>query len=346
MKKIAIITIQSLNYGNRLQNYALQEVLNKYGLCKTVYKNNYSIKLSSKIKNYIKILRSKTKADYFSKFNLNIKYETRYIANNKNIAKKYNYFVAGSDQIWNPLFKFNDDIEFLSFANDDQKIAYAASIGLSDLPEEYVDVYKERLKGFKAISMREEAGTKIVKDLTGRTDVMTVLDPTLLLEKNKWNEISKKSKFQPDKPYVFKYILGIDNHEIDLEIEKIAKSKNLEIFDLKENSKGDDRPIGPAEFISLIANSEMVFTDSFHGTVFSLIYECPFYTILRPVQEGYGDMSSRIDTLLNMVNMTNRMVRTVNDIESITCECAFETAKKIIDKKRMESLSFLDKNLK
>lgn len=346
MKKIGIVTIQSMNYGNRLQNYALQEVLKKYGDCYTLYKNKDRIGLKADIRILAHIIRSKTRSDYFSKFNKYIQYDKKTTSSDCEISNQYDYFVAGSDQIWNPLFKFNDDIEFLSFANDDQKIAYAASIGLSELPTEYVDLYEARLKGFKAISMREEAGTRIVKDIIGKTDIVTVLDPTLLLEKEQWDKISKMSKYQPDKPYVFKYILGIDNHEVDLEIEKMAKSKNLEIFDLKENSKGDNRPIGPAEFISLIENSEMVFTDSFHGTVFSLVYERPFYTVLRPAQEGYGDMSSRIETLLNMVNMTNRMVGSSNDIKSIECDCSFEYVRKIINKKRMESLSFLDRNLK
>lgn len=345
MKKIGIVTIQSTNYGNRLQNYALQEVLKKYGNCYTIYKSRECISVKSFIRSWAHVIRSKTKSDYFAKFNRNICYDTKLISSDNCINEHYDYFVAGSDQIWNPLFKFNDEIEFLSFAKSSQKIAYAASIGLSNLPAEYADIYKERLKSFKAISMREEAGTKIVTELTGRTDIATVLDPTLLLEKNKWKKISKKYKYQPSKPYIFKYILGLNNNGIDTQIEDFAKSNNFDIFDLNVNFNGDDRPIGPAEFINLIENSEAVFTDSFHGTVFSLIYERPFYTILRPTQEGYGNMSSRIETLLNMVNMNNRMVRQEDDIKLIPYECSFEYAKDIINKKRDESLEFLERNL-
>lgn len=345
-KTIGIITIQSMNYGNRLQNYALQKVLSEIGICKTFHISKKEIGIKARLKELAHCIRSKTRSDSFTKFNRLIHYETKGLHTDNKICEQYDYFVAGSDQIWNPLFNFNGEREFLTFTESRKKIAYAASIGLSVLPEKYIVPYKEWLSDFSSISMREEAGTQIVQSLTGRTDVTTVLDPTLLLNKQDWNKIRKKSQIQPKKMYIFKYVLGIDNAQIDDAIDKFASEHNMEIFELTDSSKGDNRPIGPAEFVDLIAESEFVFTDSFHATVFSLIYERPFYTIQRPSQVGYGDMSSRIDSLLSMVGLTNRIIKTKEDLYRISDECSFESIKKILEIERHKSMMFIGKSIK
>ncbi len=345
MKRIAIVTIQSMNYGNRLQNYALQEVLKEFGSVKTLQKNSNSIGILAELKKCIHILRSKTRADYFALFNRYIQYDRCILAESPSIAEKYDYFVAGSDQIWNPLFDFNGGRELLTFAKPNQKIAFSASIGLDKLPNEYIEKYKSCLCDFKAISMREDLGTRIVKEITNRSDVISVLDPTLLLSKIEWNRICKKSRFQPKSRYIFKYILGIDNEDIEREINKYALERGLAIFDLKESTKGDKRPIGPAEFVSLIANSDVVFTDSFHGTVFSMIYERTFFTIIRPPQNGYGDMSSRIYSLLKCFNMMDRILYKADEIKNMSDICSFTEMYSILEEQRKLAIEFLKKNL-
>lgn len=346
--RIAIVTIQSINYGNRLQNYALQEELKKYGECKTLHVDKRKVTLLGYIKRSIRLVRGKTKVDMFTRFDQNIDYDRLvYIqeGNNSQLINKFDYFIAGSDQVWNPLFDFIGDREFLTFANKNQKIAFAASIGIDELPEEHKKLYKEYLKDFKAISMRENSGKDIIKEITGRNDIETVLDPTMLLSANEWRRISKRSIYQPSRPYIFKYVLGIEDNDIDNYIEKKALELGYEVFDLKDFSAGDDRAIGPSEFISLIENSELVFTDSFHGTVFSILFHRPFFTLQRQYQKGYGKMSSRLETLLNMIQMEERLVSTVDQLHNLDMNYDFKKADDIINEKREISKLFLQKAL-
>ena len=260
---------------------------------------------------------------------------------NNRLVNSFDFFVAGSDQVWNPLFDFIGDREFLTFAKPEQRIAYAASIGLNQLPSQYHDVFLKRLDGFKAIAMRESSGTKIVQDLTDRNDIVTVLDPTMLLSREQWHSVARKSKYQPTRPYIFKYILGVDNPELDQEIEIKAKELKFAIFELHDFSKSDTRAIGPAEFISLIENSEMVFTDSFHGTVFSLLFHRLFFTVQRPYQEGFGEMSSRLETLLDMVEMRERLVDSVDQYKKVDLLCDFRKADKVLEERKALSKRFL-----
>lgn len=346
MKKVAIVTIQSINYGNRLQNYALSKYLSRYCKCETLYTGEGRNSYLGKIKQKVRALRKKNKVDYFCKFDLNIPY-SKYIVKsegNKELINNYDYFVTGSDQVWNPLFNFIGNREFLTFAKPQQRVAYAASIGINELPLKYVESYRERLSSFRAISVREDSGAKIIEKLIGQ-EVPVLLDPTMLLDKKDWIEVSRKSKYQPKNKYIFKYILGNNNEQYDEWINKIARENQWEIFELNDVDNGDDKAIGPAEFIDLIKNSELVCTDSFHGTVFSILFEKKFITFDRSIQEGFGKMSSRLDTLLKLFDMERYRITKVDDIKSFNFEYNFENINNILMKERKKSEMFIKKAL-
>lgn len=348
MKKVAIVTIQSMNYGNRLQNYALSKYLSKYCLCDTLYSGSTGESAIKRVKKIIRSIRCRDKIDLFAKFNLKIPY-SKYIVrheNNNTLVDYYDYFIAGSDQIWNPYFKFIGEREFLTFAKADQKISYAASIGLDELPKEYFDLFRERLKDFKAISVRETAAAGIIRELLGR-DVPVVLDPTLLLERKEWEKIERKSKLQPSAPYIFKYILGIENEQYNQWIQKIADENGWEIFELRDADKYDNYAVGPSEFISLIHNSELICTDSFHGTVFSLLYEKKFIVFERPSQKGFGQMSSRFDTLLGLTKTERCRIKSDEDLKQFTFEFDNDYVEigKVLNLERDKSDQFLKKAL-
>lgn len=346
MRKVAIVTIQSINYGNRLQNYALSKYLSRYCKCETLYTGEGRNSYLGKTKQKIRALRKKNKIDYFCKFDLNIPY-SKYVVNSENneeLVNSYDYFITGSDQVWNPLFNFIGDREFLTFAKPEQRVAYAASIGISQLPQEYVESYRKRLSYFKAISVREDSGAKIIENLIGQ-EVPVLLDPTMLLDKEDWISVSEKSKYQPKNKYIFKYILGNKNEKYNQWIDKIAKKNQWEIFELNDVDQGDNKAVGPAEFIDLIKNSELVCTDSFHGTVFSILFQKKFITFERAVQEGFGKMSSRLDTLLKLFNMEKYRITTVNDIDNFDFEYNFENVSNILMKERKKSEMFIKKAL-
>lgn len=300
--KAEIITIYSINYGNRLQNYALQEALRKIGV--DVVTNRLANDITKrKIKEIIKALRNKHVSDYFSRFdikNIKFRYSKECVDSNS-----VDYYIAGSDQIWNPNFSFNSDREFLTFAPSKKKIAYAASVGVSELSGEQKTRFKNNLSDFYAISVRENDAADLIYDITEKKPEV-VLDPTMLLTKEEWGKIIQQSKLKVDKPFVAKYFLGIRNKEVEDRIESYASENGCEIIDIT----ADNCPyvIGPAEFVYLLQNSKMNFVDSYHGTVFSILFNKPFYTFARPNEKGYGNMNSRFDTIFSLFPIVDRYV--------------------------------------
>lgn len=169
-KKIAIVTIISENYGNRLQNYALQTVLQDTGFrVETIQRKNISFVLL--IKNYLHYIWKTNNTTQFFKFNKKIKWSKKIWDKDSqliDLGSLYDYFIAGSDQIWNPYYTFTGtDLDFLTFVEDKRRIAYAASFGVSSLPSNKAAKYnKGRLRDFSKISTREDAGADIVFSLT------------------------------------------------------------------------------------------------------------------------------------------------------------------------------------
>lgn len=349
-KSVAIVTIISYNIGNRLQNYALQNYLLSKGFeVKTIPINSQNL-IEKRLKYVIKLLLSfiipKYKSVSWQTFDNKIRWEKYPISNNSEaLVKKYDYFIAGSDQIWNPLFKFNTDREFLTFAHPNQRIAYAASIGISELPKECETHYAEMLKGFSSLSVREDDAAKIIKKLTNRSS-QVVLDPTMLLTREEWKEVSKSSRVHIKYKYVVKYILGIRNSKYDEYIEKKAKELGAKVIDITEYNKQHEAIIGPIEFIYLIANSEKVFTDSFHGTIFSLLFEKSFIVFDRKPQKGTGNMSSRLDTLLSKFDIQEQ--RIVDDLQLVKVppKVDYKKVNDILQKERKIAEEYLREALK
>lgn len=318
--KPAIITINDDgNYGNRLQNYALQEFL-KILLCEVntiwydkkesymlnksmwgwkeiikyiinrkkfrIYVNQYYLKEVIKIFNIRK----------FTKKYINVKYDFN--------IKEYDYFIVGSDQVWNPYFwsKENDhaNIRFLKFAPKEKRIAYAASIAIPSIPKDKEQFFKDSLNEMKAISMREKAGAELVKKLTGR-DVPVVVDPTILLSKEEWQKIELVPEWYHGEKYILTYFLG-NPYPI---IENIAKKNNWKIYNLMDINNLDLYASRVEEFVYLIEHAKLVATDSFHACVFSILMNTPFLVVNRQ-QKGVADMTSRIDTLLELFGYQNR----------------------------------------
>ena len=267
MRKIAILTIVSINFGNRLQNYALQEVIK--GLGYNVYTLNREKKtIFKKIKNRLRKYIRTDRLNNFIQFNkyINWAYETvsvDYIS--PNLSSKYDKFIIGSDQIWNTDFDFITDMDFLPMIEKKKKVSYAASFGVSSLPTNEVKHIGSMLSDIKCISVRENSGVDIVKDSCGR-EAQVVLDPTLLLPVQKWINIEKRPKIKLAHKYLVKYFLG--DSEKDAYIDRIALDNNLQVIDILDSNV----LVGPSEFVYLIHNSEMVCTDSFHASVFSFIF--------------------------------------------------------------------------
>lgn len=340
-KKIAIVTIVTVNFGNRLQNYALQNVLEK------MHCSVYTLRRceeKKEVKDYIKTIAQtvlRTKGSKFKRFNNNIHFAEDVVTRDefpKDLADRYDYFISGSDQVWNPHYNFvAGKCDFLAFAKDNKKISYAASFGVNKIPDERKKEYAENLKSFKAISVREKQGTGIVKELADR-EATVVLDPTLLLDENEWRKVEKKSRCCPKRQFVFVYALGDKNDRFKEKIKQLREK--YEIFDVRSIQKnGKELPVGPSEFLYLLRNAEIILTDSFHATVFSIIFHKRFITFNRV---GLN-MNSRIESLAELIGEKNR----INQYGDLVCETEidYKNVGVAIEKEKEKSLAFLAKAL-
>lgn len=354
--KVGIITINNSNYGNRLQNYAVQEILKKFSVDATTIKN---IGLLNKKKNNFEyVLRNikhiyqkqdfvdrKEREKFFIEFNKNISFSSK-VFNwfNTKWLSEFDYFLVGSDQVWNPKFRLTE-VDLLDFCNLDNRIAFSASFGITELPDIYKEKTKKSLKSFKAISVREDAGRKIVEELTLRTDVEVLVDPTMLLTAEEWDVVSKKPKQldnMKSKKYILNYFLGELPNEWKMEIDRIAKENKCEIINiLDENDPFYET--GPSEFLYLEKNAFMVCTDSFHSSVFATIYDTPFVVFNRQQNGVVASMNSRIDTLLSKFNLEDRRFK--GSIPQELLKCNYSEAKEILEKEKEKSINFLKKAL-
>ncbi len=360
--KIGIVTIMDYtNYGNRLQNYAVYYVLKKKLGCSAVslasYKEKpfYDGQYISWFKNQIVKQLSRfpelvekrfgSAVTRWANFNTWSKliptknYYNRQLLPEK-LNRNFDFFIAGSDQIWNYSFssqKFDD--YFLRFAKPGKKIALSGSFGVESIPGEWRHVYTEGLKEFSYISVREDAGQTIIKELLGK-EVPVLIDPTMMLSKEEWLKVSKKPRVDCAKPYVLKYYLGDEKEENKIDI--WAKENGYEVYELLNKDIPELYSAGPGGFISLISNASLVCSDSFHCIVFSIIFSRPFLVYARQGSENY--MTSRLDTLLKKFGFENRWKHLIEENDYLKCD--YSLVPELLEKEQKMFMDYLSKALK
>lgn len=342
MKKIGIITILKVNnYGAELQAYATQKVLQLMGYDAEIidylfYKNPrhkrtqmskptarmslrkhlqellYPIVAQWKARNYRELQRVRdAKFERFHDENTkqSVCYDT--IDKLKSAKLDYDVLMTGSDQVWNPGIYSSLDPYLLRFGDDSlRRIAYAASFGVSQLPDDVRNYYREALMRYSAIGVREDNAVNLVKNLSGK-DAKLVLDPTLLLDKEQWMKVAKPVEGLPDKPYVLIYELS-DIPFIKQVAMYIAEKTGLPIVRICKNASPEDKEeeilniinAGPAEFLYLFNKAGYVVTNSFHGTAFSINFGKQFYTVI-PLGKSNN---SRQKSILKLMGCEERML--------------------------------------
>lgn len=345
------------NYGNKLQTYALQSYIeinysnSHVEVLKNIdFLNNKSTFLKNYIINYFKIKRynhsfaystNSDRAYNFRMFNKNINYSKQFVSPYFSF-NKFDFVIVGSDQVWNPNHYRLSDVELLKFVSPSKRVSYAASFGINSLPIMYEKKVGYELNKYKYISVREESGKKIVEELINRKDVQVLIDPTMLLDANDWDKISKKPEKLKSKEYILNYFLGDLSDERKIQIEKIAKENQCEIINLMDK----DDPLyvsGPSEFLYLEKHAFLICTDSFHSSVFAILYDRPFVVFERE-QDGVENMNSRIDTLIEKFNLKNRKYNG-KSITNVNLCHDYTEAYKILKKERKKSDDFLKKAL-
>ncbi|MBP3308783.1 MAG: polysaccharide pyruvyl transferase family protein [Clostridia bacterium] len=334
--RIGIITFhRALNYGALLQAYALREALKACGAETSVIdyrnpiiENMYSYPslfqrkgLKSKMKYILQggaEKRRRSKFEFFRKQFLNLGDNDYYTG--EDISKSlehFDKFITGSDQVWNYDAHNFDKNYLLSFVGDKKKkFSYAASFGVSQLPEKYMEDYKAHLSDFSACSVREEQGLDILNELgitSGRVDV----DPTMLLTKNDW--ISNFKISEKSGKYIFVYYFELTNTMKEY-IERLATNTGCSVVLVGNPIKSPLkckckflRTADPVEFISALANSTYVVTNSFHGTALSIILNKTFYVELLKKQ---SKVNSRIENILKLFSLEDRIISdSLNDFQ-------------------------------
>lgn len=385
MKKIAVITLfyHNYNYGGVLQAYALQKEIQKLGYeCDIVSMDRQTMKvfiseennknnpisiftvLKNRIQNKwnymfcMKELNKKIKKfDFFIDRNIkktDIVYTSDTISQ---IISKYDLFITGSDQVFSPVSGRPET--FLSFVPDEKgKISYAASIGADFVSDEYGRYIKPFLERFDAVSVREKSAKTMIDNLIGKDICKVVLDPTLLYQGN-WPNLTSPVDGIVEESYVLLYFLGESDYEWN-QAYSYAKTTGLQIFNIPYNkmkyNKRDYRyrknfvggGVGPEEFLWLIQNAGIVLTDSFHGTVFSVLFHKKFLVYSRETENKNGTMNRRIQDFLTSLSLEDRMVNRNNEkkqFETAEKLIDFQTVDKMLDMPRADSIRFLERAL-
>ena len=381
MKKIAVVTGYHIkNYGSALQAFATQRVLDNMNIqnecIKYVKKKDinqllriFNIPLlKTKLKETKKKIYAKKYPDTLGKnFKIRNKIFDDFVSKNFRVSKEYfgyeslkegindyDAVLLGSDQVWNPL-NFGSHYYTLEFVPDSiPKITYAPSFGVSKIPRTQRKATINYLKLIEYISVREKKGQEIIKELTGR-DVPVVLDPTLLLDIEEWKEIYNKEKIVKDK-YILCYFLGTNQKH--REFAKKSKEKTgykiitLPFMDeiVKEDFEFADEKlynVGPSEFLNLIDNAEFVCTDSFHGTVFSVLNHKKFFIFNRYDDSKKVSTNSRISSLLSLLGLEERLCNSIESAENIVNnEISYSEVDEKLKKLKQDSMSYLENSIK
>jgi hypothetical protein len=271
-------------------------------------------------------------------------------------SAEFDFFVVGGDQVWNPFFdytKIPGTIYFLPFIKGGKRaFMFSTSFGVSkdaffartaEVPG-LLEAYREALSRMSYISCREDAGAEITNALVGKGQVL--VDPTMTLTPEEWFEIAKEPEFlkpriDTKRGYVLTYFLGEFPRSLKRKIKKTCVNENLALVALNDLFDAPAYISDPAEFVYLVANAQAVYTDSFHGAAFSILFETPFFVFERLGHEI--DMLSRMDTLLRKFVLEDRRVKNAADFcpGERDFSTDFSEARKILSAEREKAIQFL-----
>ena len=337
--KIGILTYQRAhNYGALLQAYALKTFLSKKGHSVEIidywpeyHNEDYKLipyfssrRFLGKAKallllllGYDRIVKRTNGYKQFMSEQLNLSDNPLYSSEKEMKEIEYDVVIYGSDQIWRrsnyPLFKGFSDVFFgADLIKVKRKITYAASMGVIDVDLKDKDYLKRMLRNFNAISVREEE-LKLLVDEIIEDNVSLVLDPVFLLTKEEWAKLNTSAISLKQEKYIFFYQLMPSKESIDF-VQRLKEFYGYKVIEIRGRvepllfGKRYFQTASPKNFLSLIQNAEIVVSTSFHGVAFSLLFEKQFYAL------GMNNNSGRVQSLLNKLNISERLLTTTNQI--------------------------------
>ena len=374
MKKIGILTFSSAdNYGSVLQAYALLEAIRritdqeKYIVEIVPYRNNDQRKMYATY-NQVSDVRSLLKNAYIAvkyahkmnqRRNSFDEFRTKYL----NIEQKalfsdwkksghYDAIVTGSDQIWNTRIPDFDYVYMLSQTPlETKRISYAASMGGIEYSQtdEEKEMIAKLISKYSGISVREQVAQNMIhRSISTDLDIKIHIDPTFLLDRNEWNQLTTR-RFDHEK-YIFFYSIDYNDDSVDI-AKWYGKQFNLPVYVVFSTQKSYKKCNGiikwagthdPADFPALVRDSEFVLSGSFHGSVFSIIYNKPFYRIKRSIN-GKSIEDDRIHTLFSLLDVEDREIDKASYKKQADrlLNCDYSNVNMQISEQKKRSISYL-----
>lgn len=332
---------QTQNYGTKLQAFAMQSIFAQLGYDVEVINYVYASskkqklkailspsKISGKLKSlkkkksdacnpvYLKCIEQRNRAfDSFVNKNIRTTRAFSDLGTLSEYSKRYDAVICGSDQIWLPLH-IKKGYYSLSFVpNGVKRIAYAPSFGISQIDKKDEKMYSDFLGKFDFISCRENSGCKIINTLTSKK-AQVVLDPTLMVERDVWDNLSGGKQIVDEK-YVFCYFIGTNplHRQKAKEIADTLGCKTVCLPHINSYVEADENyadytlcDVDPAGFVNLIKNAEYICTDSFHASVFSTIFQKQYFVFERFAKGEKGSTNTRLVSLLENLGLKNRLL--------------------------------------
>lgn len=370
-KKIALISAYNYNYGTVLQAISLKNVVSRFNdnIEIIAYKKKLSIMQLKRISNFnlvrlkMKTLNKKIRIknkNWDQKKNIrfksflseNVRFSEEIVGYEelKESIKKYDVILLGSDQLWNPINIGTHYFTLEFVPSSIPKYTYATSFGVTSLEKKDIITMQKSLKRIDSISVREEQGARLINCICPELDVRVDLDPTMLLSMAEWNLLIPSKRLIDDK-YIFAYFVG-NQVEYRKIVEWFAQEYGYRIillphideyvkYDLKFENE-ISMSAGPKEFINLIRYADYVFTDSFHGCVFSVLFHKCFFPFARFRQDEKGSMNSRVENLFNMIKLDNHMCFDKQDVLRLkNRDVNYKDIDMILEEKRERSINYL-----
>lgn len=381
--KIGILTLfhGNYNWGGVLQGYALKNLLEERYNAQTdilLYGFGRNVIYDSKIRQLLqynpkeiinkfigKVTRN-NEGSYLEKrrkcfddfMNENITNATIYSDDTlAEVADEYDCLISGSDQVWNPNVGKAGFFQTMISSEKCKKVAYAASIARDDLTKYEQEKMLPLIADFDAVSVRERTAKKFLdKYMGGKTKITEVLDPVLMLTQNKWDDVAQKSSLQVSEKYALAFFFS-ESIDYRKEIQKYCDKNGMKLLFIpfarnefiKSDLLGNDEKmfdVGPYDFVKLFANAECIFTDSFHGCVFSLVFHKKVCVFERDKQNKVSK-NSRLYDLLDKFELSNRLIKNPANITKVMKQNVdFDRIDKLHSKYKESSLQFLDDAIK
>lgn len=365
-RRICLVTwIGGGNFGTALQSFSLHYYLQKVGYDVSflgILPENKQVTFSSYLKIALEKIGLYRVKSFFGNRNVSLKrkkfnqfvskyYSITNLRTNYQLNCYINHvdvFISGSDQIWNTFFRYDPKM-FLNFVTGKRKVAYASSIGANGFKLECQNEVKQMLLDFFRIGVREREAINTISELTGRQDIVQVLDPTFLLSSKQWSVVISNSKieFELPKLFIFCYLIGNNNSykEHLLEVQRKTGIQSIIIVPSEENPMFNiDGAIvysnaGPLEFVYLISRSSFVCTDSFHATALSINFQKNFVEFIRFKDGDIKSQNSRIYDVLTHYGLMNRIYS--NQYKEWSLPIQYEDTISILEADRKKSEEFL-----